>query len=149
MLQHTINRLLSQQVQAVLATTDKTHGIPLMHLMAYAFSTALDEIYLASRRSTRKVDNLLLQPSVSMLWDNRSGSIQDHIDGFTLLAIAEATVIEDADTQQLSLMREALLLKNPTLAPLFALPDCCLIKLVVREYQYTEAYQATEIWQPS
>ena len=139
----TVQKLLAQQVQAVLATSAQTG--PMMHLMAYAYSDDLKHIYLASKASTRKVENLLLNPHSSLLWDNRSGNIQDHIDGYTCLAECEATLLVAEKSTEL---RGKLLARNPTLKGLLAMEDCCIFSLQVRQYNITLGYKETFNWRP-
>ena len=60
-MKNTVASLLNQQVQCVVATLgDKELAL---HLMAYAISSELDEIYLASLENTQKV--LLGQSAVT------------------------------------------------------------------------------------
>lgn len=66
----TVASLLNQQVQCVLATLADQQ--PALHLLAYAFSADLDEIYVASMADTQKVRNMRGNPNVTCLWDNRS-----------------------------------------------------------------------------
>jgi nitroimidazol reductase NimA-like FMN-containing flavoprotein (pyridoxamine 5'-phosphate oxidase superfamily) len=83
-----ISRILNQQIQVVLATLDINELC--QHLMAYGFSEDLTMIYLASYSDTRKVRNMRATPSISLLWDNRTGRISDHNEGYCLTAQGEA-----------------------------------------------------------
>ena len=59
-MKNTVATLLNQQVQCVLATLgDKELAL---HLMAYAISTDLDKIYLASLENTQKEKRYVLTP---------------------------------------------------------------------------------------
>ncbi len=140
----TVNALLSEQVQAVLATSAETG--PMMHLMAYAYSDDLRHIYLASKASTRKVENLLRHAQCSLLWDNRSGHIQDHIDGYTCLAECQAKLVDGADSH---VIKHQLLKRNATLTDLLTMNDCCIFSLTVRQYNLTLGYKQTFSWCPS
>ena len=139
----TIQTLLKQQVQAVLATACETG--PLMHLMAYAFRQNLTEIYIASRSSTRKVENLLRDGHSSMLWDNRSGNIQDHIDGYSLLAECEARLLNASEADNaIALLIE----RNSSLEKLLAMEDCVVFALAVKQFNLTLGYKQTFSWRP-
>jgi nitroimidazol reductase NimA-like FMN-containing flavoprotein (pyridoxamine 5'-phosphate oxidase superfamily) len=83
-----ISRILNQQIQLVLATLNISELC--QHLMAYGFSEDLTIIYLASYSDTRKVRNMRATPPVSLLWDNRTGHISDHNEGYCLTAQGEA-----------------------------------------------------------
>ena len=65
-----VSALLAEQAQCVLATMDDIR--PCQHMMAYAYSDDLFTIYLATLMDTRKFRNMLSNPRVSMMWDNRS-----------------------------------------------------------------------------
>ncbi len=140
----TVDALLSEQVQVVLATQAETG--PMMHLMAYAYSDDLRHIYLASKAGTRKVENLKRNVQSSLLWDNRSGQIQDHIDGYTCLAECQATLIDNAES---NVIKSQLLERNPTLQDLLAMSDCCIFSLTVRQYNVTLGYKQSFSWRPS
>ena len=64
-----VRRMLGAQVQLVLATV--SHDGPATHLMAYAAASDLTRVWLATPRTARKAANMIHDPRVSMLWDNR------------------------------------------------------------------------------
>ena len=87
-MKNTVASLLNQQAQCVLATLgDKELAL---HLMAYAISTDLDEIYLASLENTQKVKNMRANPNVTCLWDNRTGNNNDHTKGLAMTGFGKA-----------------------------------------------------------
>ena len=87
-MKNTVASLLNQQVQCVLATLgDKELAL---HLMAYAISSDLDEIYLVSLEDTQKVRNMRANPNVTCLWDNRTGNNDDHTAGLAMSGFGEA-----------------------------------------------------------
>ncbi len=87
-MKNTVATLLNQQVQCVLATLgDKELAL---HLMAYAISTDLDKIYLASLENTQKVKNIRANPNVTCLWDNRTGNNDYHTAGLTMSGFGNA-----------------------------------------------------------
>ena len=130
-----ISVLLSQQDQSVLATMNETG--PCQHLMAYAFSEDLFTIYLATYMDTRKFRNMLSNPNVSLMWDNRIGSIKDHVDGYSLTATGIAELLEG---QPREIASEALLSKNSTLGNLLSNANCQLFSVSLNEYTWTRGY---------
>ena len=130
-----ISVLLRQQAQCVLATMDETG--PCQHLMAYAFSEDLFTIYLATYMDTRKFRNMLSNPNVSLMWDNRIGSVQDHVDGYSLTATGIAELLEG---QPREIASEALLSKNSTLDNLLSDVNCQLFSVSLKEYTWTRGY---------
>ena len=143
-LQSKIHRLLNQQLQCVLATING--ACPMQHMMAYSFSPDLSRIYLATYKNTRKFSNMVSNPIVSVFWDNRSGSVQDHLDGYSLTANGHATLLADNDQSR---AREAILSRNATLKDLLNHPDCRLFEVVVDEYQWTTGYNQVFRFKPT
>ena len=138
-----IKGILSTQVQCVLATVDDRQ--PCLHLMAYGFSENLSEIYLASYADTRKVRNMLIQPEVSLLWDNRTGNHQDHVEGFALNASGEATMLEGEHYKLVSkLLRD----RNPTLEILLGNDKTAVFSVDVSSYVFAKGYTAVYEFQP-
>ena len=127
--------LLGQQAQCVLATMDDTG--PCQHVMAYAYSEDLFTIYLATYMDTRKFRNMLSNPKVSMIWDNRKGGIQDHVDGYSLTVTGIAELLEGRAQDK---PRAAILSRNLTLDKLLSQEKCRLFSVVLEEYTLTRGY---------
>lgn len=130
-----INALLTAQVQGVLATLDGEQ--PCLHLMAYAFSDDLADIYLASYADTRKVSNMLNQPRVSLLWDNRTGNNRDHVEGMALNATGEARLL-DGTVRQGAIAK--LLVRNPSLEKLLGDEKTAVFAVSVARYVFAQGY---------
>ena len=143
-LKNRIYELLNQQVQCVLATMDGDR--PVQHVMAYGFSIDLVRIYLTTYTKTRKFHNMVSNPGVSVLWDNRTGSIQDHLDGYSLTAIGHARLLPGSEQRKAS---ETILSRNPTLKELLNHPDSRLFAVILDEYQWTTGYQQVLRFRPS
>lgn len=142
-MKNTVASLLNQQVQCVLATLgDKELAL---HLMAYAFSTDLDEIYLASLENTQKVKNMRANPSVTSLWDNRTGKNDDHTEGLAMSGFGKARELTGESAQT---AKRLLLNRNSTLAQLFSEPNVVLFALQVDRYQWVEGYTRVKIYEP-
>lgn len=131
-----IANLLDQQVQCVLATVDDR--LPCQHMMAFSRSEDLSRIYLATYADTRKYRNMLSNPGVSLLWDNRSGSDDDHTDGISLIALGRAELLTGPPQAD---VRRALLARNPALRSLLEDADCRIFAVRVENYQWTRGYQ--------
>jgi uncharacterized protein YhbP (UPF0306 family) len=130
-----ISDLLGQQAQCVLATMDET--CPCQHMMAYAFSEDLFTIYLATYMDTRKFRNMLSNPRVSIMWDNRSGSVRDHVDGFSLTATGIADLLKGQSQEK---ARGAILFRNSTLDNLLSDVNCRLFSISLEKYTWTRGY---------
>ena len=142
-MKNTIAALLGQQVQCVLATLgDKELAL---HVMAYAFSTELDEIYLASLENTQKVSNMRGNPNVTCLWDNRTGNNTDHIAGVAMSGFGRA---RELTGQAARSAHRLLAQRNATLEPLLADPAVVLFALHIDRYQWVEGYTRVIMYEP-
>jgi nitroimidazol reductase NimA-like FMN-containing flavoprotein (pyridoxamine 5'-phosphate oxidase superfamily) len=142
-MKNTVAVLLNQQVQCVLAT----HGDEelALHLMAYAISTELDQIYFASLANTQKVANMRTNPNVTCLWDNRTGNNTDHTAGLAMSGFGQAHEL----TGEPALLAQRLLLqRNTTLKPLLLEPALVLFALHIDRYQWVEGYTRVVIYKP-
>lgn len=138
-----IKHFLNTQVQGVLATLDGDQ--PCLHLMAYGFSDDLSELYLVSYADTRKVSNMLAQPKVSMLWDNRTGNSADHVDGLALNAVGQAFRLDETRFDDIKAL---LLRRNSTLKTLLSSDRAAIFSVSVSEYVYVKGYSEVYQLQP-
>ena len=142
-MKNTVASLLNQQVQCVLATLgDKELAL---HLMAYAISTDLDEIYLVSLENTQKVKNMRVNPNVTCLWDNRTGKNDDHTDG---LAMSGFGKVKELTGEPAKSAQRLLLSRNATLEKLLAVPNMVIFALQIDRYQWVEGYTRVIIYKP-
>ncbi|MFT7412462.1 MAG: nitroimidazol reductase NimA-like FMN-containing flavoprotein [Paraglaciecola sp.] len=142
-MKNTVASLLNQQAQCVLATLgDKELAL---HLMAYDISPELDEIYLASLENTQKVKNMRANPSVTCLWDNRTGNNADHSSGLAMSGFGKARELagESALSAQSSLLH-----RNATLETLFSEPNVVFFAINIDRYQWVEGYTRVLIYKP-
>ncbi len=139
----TIRELMTTQVQCVLSTVSE--DVPSQHLMAYALETSLTDVYIASRRTTAKVRNMLENPSVSLLWDNRTGNTADHVQGLALMADGQASPLNGWSRAR---AEHLLLARNPELAKLFSLQDVAVFALRIRSYRLVQGYDSVSMLIP-
>jgi len=86
-LKNKIKKLLEQQKLGVLATQGEKY--PYNTLVAYAFSEDLRYIFFATRKHTRKYNNIMKHHHVSMLIDSRTNNVTDFEDAVALTVIAK------------------------------------------------------------
>lgn len=142
-MKNTVASLLNQQAQCVLATRgDKELAL---HLMAYAISPELDEIYFASLEKTQKVKNMRANPSVTCLWDNRTGNITDHTAGLAMSGFGNAHELTGESAQS---AQRLLLHRNTTLELLLSEPSVVIFSLHIDRYQWVEGYTRVLIYEP-
>jgi len=135
-LRREISTILDQQNQCVLATMQDDQ--PCQHMMAFAYAGDLSRIFLATYMATRKYRNMITNPNVSILWDNRSGSAADHVDGLSLIALGRAELLAGSAQAE---VRELMLKRNPALQVLLEDESCRLFMVLIEDYQWTKGYQ--------
>lgn len=135
-LKNEISSILEQQIQCVLATLQTDQ--PCQHMMAFAYAEDLSRIFLATYRDTRKYRNMITNPRVSILWDNRSGSAADHVDGLSLIALGRSELLVGSAQ---AAARELMLKRNPALQVLLEDESCRLFTVLIDDYQWTKGYQ--------
>jgi nitroimidazol reductase NimA-like FMN-containing flavoprotein (pyridoxamine 5'-phosphate oxidase superfamily) len=131
-----LEHLLSSQRLAVLAT--QMSGQPYTSLVAFAAAEDLKEILLATTRATRKFANLMADPRVSLLIDDRSNEEAD-------FGQASAVTVLGAAAEVLGPEREArlplYLNKHPYLEEFVTAPTCALIRVKVEKYIMVTRFQ--------
>ena len=136
--------LLRSQVQCVLATANP-QGQPSTHLMAYAYSPDLTSVIIASGVRSRKVEDMLSNPSVSLLFDNRTGNLMDHGEGMLVTASGQASQLSaDAAADATAQLLE----RNPNLASFVARGDVAVLGVAVETYAVVVGYGAPELVDP-
>ena len=135
-LKREVSTILDQQIQCVLATLQGDQ--PCQHMMAFAHAEDLSCIYLATYLDTRKYRNMISNPRVSLLWDNRSGSAADHVDGLSLIALGRAELLAGSEHAE---VLELISKRNPALQGLLQDDSCKLFKVLIEDYQWTKGYQ--------
>lgn len=139
-----ITALLTEQWQCVLATQGADR--PDLHLMAYAFSTDLSQVWLASYSETQKVNNMRQCPEVSLLWDNRSGNASDHIEGIALSAYGKARELRGAEAQQAA---SEIRRRNATLDGLLGNSRVTFFSLEISRYRWVLGNSDSCIYVPA
>ncbi len=142
-MKNTVTSLLDQQVQCVLATLGGKQ--PALHLMAYAFSVELDQIYLASIRDTQKVRNMRDRPNVTCLWDNRTGNNSDHTEGLAMSGFGTARELTGETARSAASL---LLERNANLKQLLTEPAVVIFAIAIESYQWVEGYTRAMRYQP-
>jgi nitroimidazol reductase NimA-like FMN-containing flavoprotein (pyridoxamine 5'-phosphate oxidase superfamily) len=135
-IQKEISSLLSSQKLAVLST--QRDGQPYSSLMAFAFSSDLKDIVVATGRSTRKHQNLVQESRVSLLIDNRSNSENDFHGAAALTVLGKAEQIND--TERLG-YEELYLKRHPYLEKFLCSSSTAFFKVMVHHYLLVSHFQ--------
>jgi nitroimidazol reductase NimA-like FMN-containing flavoprotein (pyridoxamine 5'-phosphate oxidase superfamily) len=140
-----IQDLLGSQRLAVLST--QMFGRPYSNLIAFAATPDLEEILFATTRATRKFANLMAEPRVSLLVDNRSNQETDFGEASAVTVQGSAAEVLGPDREK---YLRLYLKKHPYLEEFVTAPTCALIRvkvekfiLVTRFQEVREIYPAT------
>jgi hypothetical protein len=132
-----VRELLDSQRSAVLATI-QPGGQPYLSLMACAASPDLKQLILATERQTHKYANLMAEPRVALLIDNRSNVPTDTEEAVAITVIGRAAEARPAERDTLFPL---FLAKHPHLEDFATSPTCALIKVQVETYVVVQRFQ--------
>jgi heme iron utilization protein len=128
--------LFESQKLAVLSTHQ--NGQPYASLIAFKLSEDLSEIYFATPRATRKYANLLADPRVALLVDNRSNQDSDIHQAMAATAVGKAAEIVHAERER---VLRLYLAKHPHLEEFAGSPSCALVRVKVETYYVVSRFQ--------
>lgn len=131
-----IKSLLEEQSLAVLST--QRNGQPYSSLMAFAYTEDLGVILVATGKSTRKHQNIVMDSRVSLLVDNRSNSEEDFHSAAALTILGVAKIIDSEDR---SIFEEIYLNRHPYLHTFLRSPNTTFIKIEVQHYLLVSRFQ--------
>ena len=128
--------LFASQSLAVLATQDD--GQSYGSLVAFAATGDLRHLLFATTRTTRKYANLLRNPKVAMVIDNRTNQPTDF---HTAIAVTATGAVEEVhDPERIRLLRRYLS-KHPYLKEFATSLTCALLKMEVDTYFVVSKFQ--------
>jgi len=133
--------LLATQKYAVLATDN--HGQPYTSLMAYSITDDLRAFILMTERDRLKYENLMSNPRVAIMIDNREnlGSDLDATIAVTAQGVAEEITGDARDE-----WRAFCLARHPALQTFAESPSCAFIRIQVTSYVIVRQFQDVIEW---
>ena len=134
-----IRNLLESQQLAVLST--QNHGQPYSNLIAVAATADLKYLLFATTRATRKYANLMADPRVAVLVDNRKNDVSDFAEAAALTALGKAWELQGQERQR---FLELYLAKHPHLQEFVATPTCAVLRIKVDKYIVVRRFQEVQ-----
>jgi heme iron utilization protein len=131
-----LHDLVETQRSAALATQEG--GQPYLSLMAFVATPDLRRLVLATDRHTRKYANLLAEPRVALLIDNRSNVPADTEEAVAVTVLGRAEEATPAEREDLLPL---FLAKHPHLTAFATSPTCALIVVRVSAYLVVQRFQ--------
>jgi uncharacterized pyridoxamine 5'-phosphate oxidase family protein len=133
-----LQNLFDSQKLGVLATNED--GQPHNRLVAVAGTLDLKCLLFCTSRKTTKYKNIIIDPRVSLLLDNRSNMKSDFTDAVAVTALGSAIETVGADRDELVDIYTG---KHPYLKNFVHSQDSALIRIDVKEYTISGF---TEVW---
>ena len=131
-----LRELCCNQPLAVLATA--AGSAPYANLVAVAFTPNLHHLFFATDRSTRKWHNLISNPQVSLLIDNRSNQVADFSKAAAATILGKAEELNGVDREA---GQKLYLAKHPHLTDFLAAPDCALFQVTIERMYLVTNFQ--------
>jgi len=125
-----LKSLFGARKTGVLATIDKL-GKPYASLIAFSPSDDMREIYFTTRRNSHKFENILANPSVCMLIDDRKNSDDDIVAALSVSASGPAYEVSENERNSLIDSHSA---RHPSLKEFSHEPDIALVRIAVLKY---------------
>lgn len=136
-----LNILFDSQQLAVLATQEKGAAQPYTSLVGFAITEDAANLIFATGRNTRKFNNLIVNPCVALLIDDRSNTVSDFNDAVAVTVIGKAS--ETCRTEE-ALFLDLFLKKHPNLKEFVNSTDCTLIKVKVEKYIFVSNFETVQ-----
>jgi nitroimidazol reductase NimA-like FMN-containing flavoprotein (pyridoxamine 5'-phosphate oxidase superfamily) len=131
-----VKDLCGTQRSAVLATQEG--GQPYLSLMAFAATPDLKTIIVATDRRTRKYANLMAEPRVALLIDNRSNTPADTQEAVAITVVGQA---REAPPEERERLLRLFLSKHPHLEDFVTSLTCALIAVQVSTYIVVQRFE--------
>ena len=133
--------LVREKTTCVLATASENQ--PHCSLMAYVSDDDCREIYMVTRRESKKFRNLTKNPSVSLLIDTR-GEDPGHQNPEARALTISGVVSSLNDDHKISKIKADMVSQHPHIQPLIEAPDSEIIRVKIVSFLLlkgpTEAY---------
>jgi uncharacterized protein YhbP (UPF0306 family) len=137
-----INRLKTFfQSQKLTALATQERDGPYLNLMAFSWTEDLNYLIIATKQGTRKYANMMKNPGVALLVDNRSDRGADFQNTLAVTGIGKAMGLTEAEKASLT----ALFLENhPELEAFVKSPECALMKIRIEKYIIISRFEESE-----
>jgi nitroimidazol reductase NimA-like FMN-containing flavoprotein (pyridoxamine 5'-phosphate oxidase superfamily) len=133
--------LLETQKYAVLATDN--HGQPYTSLMAFSVTEDLQSFILMTERGRLKYENLMANPRVAIMIDNRENLSSDLKEA---MAVTAQGLAEEIAGNARDEWRAFCLARHPALQAFADSPGCALIRIKVTSYVIVRRFQEVIEW---
>ena len=137
-LKRNLHKLFNEQKLAVLSSNMQNQPYP--SLIAFTCTEDLKNFIIVTLRNSNKYRNIMNNPQVSLLVDNRENQPSDFSNAIAVSVFGKAEEIQN----DLNLFRNLYLKKHPYLEDFVKLPDCTLLKINVEKYSVVSQFQKVQ-----
>jgi nitroimidazol reductase NimA-like FMN-containing flavoprotein (pyridoxamine 5'-phosphate oxidase superfamily) len=131
-----LQEFLPSQRFAVLAT--HKDGQPYTHLVAFVATKDMKDLIFVTPRATRKFANMMTDPRVALMIDNRKNKSADINDATAVSAMGIAEEVSGADKETLLPLYIS---KHPYLEAFAKASSCALVRISVETYDVAWKFQ--------
>jgi len=131
-----LKQFFESQPLAVLATQNT--NAPYVSLVAFASNEELTDLFFSTTKATRKYSNLIANPAVSLLIDNRKNKIEDFRDAMAVTVIGRAEPLHERERDT---MEKVYLTKHPSLVDFLHSPTTVFFKVRIEKYIVVTHFQ--------
>jgi nitroimidazol reductase NimA-like FMN-containing flavoprotein (pyridoxamine 5'-phosphate oxidase superfamily) len=130
--------LFNNQRLAVLASNKQKKPYP--NLIAFTCTDDLKNFIFVTLRNSNKFNNIMNNPNVSLLIDNRENLPSDFSNAIAVSVFGFAEEIKDNE----ELYRSIYLKKHPYLKDFVKLTDCAFLKINVKKYSIVSQFKKVQ-----
>lgn len=130
--------LFNDQKLAVLSSNKENQPYP--NLIAFTCTEDLKSFIFATLRNSNKFNNIMNNPQVSLLIDNRENQPSDFSNSMAVSIFGMAEEIKE----NLNLYKNLYLKKHPYLEDFVQLSDCALLRIKVDKYSIVSQFQKVQ-----
>ena len=124
-----VRSLFAAQPLGILAT--QAHGQPYCNIVAFTASEDLRSLIIATPRFTTKYHNMLKNPQVCLMVDNRSAHDPDFSGGIAVNCLGTAMTVPEHEFEA---CRKLHFERHKDLRVHLDTPDCALVRIEVERY---------------
>ncbi|MGB9700172.1 MAG: pyridoxamine 5'-phosphate oxidase family protein [Thermodesulfobacteriota bacterium] len=110
-------------------------------MVAFAATNDLKYLLFATVRDTRKYANIVSNPRVALVVDNRSNQESDFHQAAAVTALG---IVKEAQGAEKRRLQKLYLSKHPYLHAFILSPNCALLKMEVEVYYVVRRFQNVE-----
>jgi len=136
-IRHHITEVLGAQRIAVLGTSKDDE--PYSCLVAYAMTEDLKELVFATMRQRLKYRNIMANPRVTLIIDNRDASDSDFNDTTSITMVGTARDIRGDGREKYA---DLLLNRHPSLVDFVNSPECAVISVLVDKIYVVSEFES-------